>query len=181
MRYIKQIDNGAGAIGGAAYSGSLAGVSGASGGYNNADSLDSQMIAARLVAKYSNYKLNLGYSKVFDEADLITPWRGFPTSGYTRSMARYNWKANTQSYRIELVRNANKTGLYKNLFIQMSILHTDADEDKGNYDENYYYVGFVQNIPSLQDMQVRLRLGYNDTDKVGSDSLDSRFEINYLF
>lgn len=181
MRYIKQIDHGAGKIGGAAYSGDLAGLSGANCGYNDADSLESQMIAARLVSTFSVYKLNLAYSQVFDEADLITPWRGFPTSGYTRSMARYNWKANTKSYRIELVRNANKKGIYKDLFIQMSILHTDADEDKGNYDENYYYVGFVQNIPTLSNLQWRLRLGYNDTDKANADSLDARFEINYLF
>ena len=181
VRYIKQFDNGAGEIGGANYSGSLAGVSGKSGGYNNADSLESQMIAARLVAKYSNYKLNLGYSQIFDEADLITPWRGFPTSGYTRSMARYNWRANTKSYRIELVRNGNKTNVYKDVFIQMSILHTDADEDKGYFDENYYYVGFVQNVPALADLQWRLRLGYNDTEQEDSDNLDARFELNYLF
>lgn len=181
VRYIKQFDNGAGKIGGAAYKGTLAGLSGESGGYKNADSLDSQMLAARLVAKFDVYKLNLGYSQVFDEADLITPWRGFPTAGYTRSMARYNWMANTKSYRIELVRNANKKGVYTDMFIQMSILHTDADESKGYFDENYYYIGFVQNIPALVDLQWRLRLGYNDTDKVDADSLDGRFELNYLF
>ena len=181
VRYIKQFDNGAGEIGGATYKGTLAGLSGESGGYKNADSLDSQMLAARLVAKFNVYKLNLGYSQVFDEADLITPWRGFPTSGYTRSMARYNWMANTKSYRVELVRNANKKGVYTDMFIQMSILHTDADESKGYFDENYYYVGFVQNIPALVDLQWRLRLGYNDTDKVDADSLDGRFELNYLF
>ena len=181
IRYIKQFDNGAGKIGGATYKGTLAGLSGASGGYKNADSLDSQMLAARLVAKFNVYKLNLGYSQIFDEADLITPWRGFPTSGYTRSMARYNWMANTKSYRIELVRNANKKGVYTDIFIQMSILHTDADEAKGNFDENYFYAGFVQNVPALIDLQWRLRLGYNDTDKVDADSLDGRFELNYLF
>ncbi len=180
-RYIRQFDNGAGAIGGASYSGKLAGHSGEYLGYTNADSLDSQMVAARLVGGYGLYKLNLGYTYVFDEADLITPWRGFPTAGYTRSMARYNWMANTKSYRIELTRGGNKKGIYTDLFIQASILHTDADESKGYYDENYYYVGFVQNIPSLVDLQWRLRLGYNDTEKVDADSLDSRFELNYLF
>jgi len=181
VRYIKQFDNGAGAIGGASYSGKLAGLSGESGGYKEADSLASQMVAARLVGAYGLYKLNLGYSQVFDEADLITPWRGFPTSGYTRSMARYNWMANTKSYRIELQRNANKKGIYTDLFIQASILHTDADESKGYFDENYYYIGFVQNVPALIELQWRLRLGYNDTEKSGADSLDSRFELNYLF
>lgn len=175
LRYIKQIDDKAGEIGGAAYNASAASLV----GYKNPNSLDSQMIAARLVFKMNNYKLNLAYSKVFDEADLITPWRGFPTAGYTRSMARYNWQANTKSYRIELVRNANKTGIYKNTFIQASILHTDADENKGYFDENYYYIGFVQN--PLQNLQWRLRLGYQDTKKVNSDGLDSRLELNYLF
>jgi hypothetical protein len=174
MRYIKQFDNGAGAIGGAAYDSTPV-------GYNDADSLDAQMIAARVVTQIANYKINLGYSNVLDEADLITPWRGFPTAGYTRSMARYNWEANTKGYRIEMQRNANKTGVYKDMFIQASILFTDADEDKGKSDAMYYYIGFVQNIPALDNMQWRLRLGYEDTEKDGSDNLDSRFEINYLF
>ncbi len=184
-RYIRQFDNGAGVIGGAAYNGYAAadytGTKSNRDAYKNPDSLDSQMVAARLVGGYGLYKLNLGYTYVFDEADLITPWRGFPTAGYTRSMARYNWMANTKSYRIELTRGGNKKGIYTDLFIQASILHTDADESKGYYDENYYYVGFVQNIPSLVELQWRLRLGYNDTEKVDSDSLDSRFELNYLF
>ena len=181
IRYIKQFDDGAGAIGGASYSGSLAGVSGTSGGYKDAASLDSQMIAARLVGIYKNYKLNLGYSYVLDEADLVTPWRGFPTKGYTRSMARYNWVANTKSYRAELTINSNQAGAYEDLVTQLSVLHTDADESKGQFDENYYYIGFIQNIPSMTDLQWRLRLGYTDTKELYADSLDSRFEINYLF
>ncbi|MGE4397768.1 MAG: hypothetical protein AB7D34_10050, partial [Sulfurimonas sp.] len=60
-------------------------------------------------------------------------------------------------------------------------LHTDADESKGYFDENYYYIGFIQNIPSMSDLQWRLRLGYTDTKELYADSLDSRLEINYLF
>ncbi|MBU0633221.1 OprD family porin [bacterium] len=180
-RYIKQFDNGAGKVGGAAYSGTLAGQSGASGGYKKADSLESQMVGARLVADYGVFKLNLGYTQVMDEADLIAPWRGFPTGGYTRSMARFNWVANTKSYRAELSVNSNKTGVYKDLFMQLSVLHMDADESKGQFDENYYYLGFIQNFPFMQDLQWRLRLGYADTKKVNADSLDGRFEVNYLF
>ncbi len=181
VRYIKQFDNGAGKVGGAAYNGSVAGQDGLAGGYEDANSLDAQMIAARLVGKFENYKLNLGYTHVLDEADLITPWRGFPTAGYTRSMARYNWMANTKSYRIELVRNGNSKGVYKEMFMQFSILHTDADERKGYYDENYYYAGFIQNIASMPTLQWRLRLGYSDTEKNDADNLDARFELNYLF
>lgn len=177
IRYIKQIDNGAGAIGGASYSGNAT-------GYKNPNSLESQMIAARIVAKIAAYKINLGFTQVLDEADLITPWRGFPTAGYTRSMARYNWKANTQSYRLEVVHNQNKKGIYKKLFTQASLLYTNADENKSGKDEIYTYVGFIQNVPVLLPLQWRLRLGYahylNNSDST-YDNLDARFELNYLF
>ncbi len=181
IRYIKQFDDGAGKVGGAAYSGTLAGKTGASGGYKEANSLDSQMVATRLVGGYGNYNLNLGYSQVFDEADLVAPWRGFPTAGYTRSMARYNWVANTKSYRAELMINNNKTGVYKDVMMQLSALHTDADEAKGQFDENYYYAGFTQNLPMMPDLQWRFRIGYQDTKKVDASGTDSRFELNYLF
>ncbi len=177
MRYIKQFDNGAGKVGGASYSKGLS-----ASGYKDIDSLEAQMIAARVVTKIQNYKINLGYTNILDEADLITPWRGFPTAGYTRSMARYNWKANTQSYRLELVRNGNKKGIYKDVFIQASVLYTNADEDKKNKDEMYYYIGFVQNIPAFVDLQWRLRLGYVDyIDNDEFNDIDARFEVNYLF
>ncbi len=176
IRYIKQIDDKAGKIGGAAYNASAVSLN----GYKDPNSLDSQMIAARIVFETDCYKLNVAYSQVMDEADLVTPWRGFPTSGYTRSMARYNWQANTKSYRIEFVKNANDiVGVYKNTFVQLSALHTDADESKAYFDENYYYAGFIQN-PSLS-FQWRLRLGYQDTKKVDSSGLDGRLEFDYLF
>jgi hypothetical protein len=177
LRYINQFDNGAGEVGGASYSKK-------STGYKDPNSLDAQMIAARVVAKVKNLKINLGYSNVLDEADLITPWRGFPTAGYTRSMARYNWHANTQSYRLELTRNANKIGIYENIFLQSSILYTNADEEKGGKDEIYYYVGFVQNVPMLKALQWRFRAGYTqylDSDDSAKNDLDTRFELNYLF
>ncbi|RLA69658.1 MAG: hypothetical protein DRG24_08145, partial [Epsilonproteobacteria bacterium] len=190
FRYISQFDNGGGEIGGASIFGQLADKEGASHGYKDASSLDSQMIGARLVSKIDNYAINLGYTHIFDEADLVTPWRGFPTSGYTRSMARYNWFANTKSYRIQMTRNANKTGVYKDMFIELSLLYTDGDENKyvtiGDVnlkyaDQIYYYAGFVQNLPILPELQWRLRLGYNDTDLEGWNNLDTRFELNYLF
>ena len=180
FRYLKQFDNGAGSVGGASYSGDTT-------GYKDPSSLESQMIAARLVAKIDIYKINLAYSNIFDEADLVTPWRGFPTSGYTRSMARYNWRANTSSYRIEMQRNSNATGVYKDMLIQASLLYTDADESKiGAHvlDELYYYVGFTQNVPSLDNLQWKLRLGYTQylqEEASRFSNLDSRFELNYLF
>jgi len=178
MRYIKQFDNGAGAVGGASITGDTT-------GYKDVNSVDTQMVAARVVTTIDNYKINLGFTYILDEADLITPWRGFPTAGYTRSMGRYNWRANTKSYRLEVVRGADLEGVYEDIFIQASVLYTDGDDTKvGINDELFYYIGFVQNIPSLVNLQWRLRVGYCDyVEPTARDlnNLDSRFEINYLF
>ena len=187
VRYLHQFDNGAGAVGGANLNGSLAGQSGAVNGYKDASSLESDMVAARVVGIYKDLSLNLAYTHVLDKADLVAPWRGFPTSGYTRSMARYNWRANMSSYRAELKYNFDQGGNYVNTYVQASILHTDADNEKLQFDETYYYIGFIQNIPNFNAMSLRLRLGYNDaklnvvSDEIGFDALDARFEVNYLF
>ncbi len=183
IRYIKQFDDGAGEIGGASYFGHLAGLSGAVRGYKDASSLDSQMIAARLVLQYKDYSANLGYTKIFDEADLITPWRSFPTAGYTRSMGRYNWRANTKSYRIAIKHNAKQNSNFQKLYTEISILHVDEDESKNliAMDYNYYYTGFIKSIPQVKNLQWRLRFGYQDTELKELDNLDSRFELNYLF
>jgi len=194
-RYIKQFDNGAGKVGGASLSGDLNSTNTKS--YQDYNSLESQMVAARLVFKVNKYKINLGYSYILDEADLVTPWRGFPTSGYTRSMARYNWKANTKSYRLEFVRCTSTDGIYNDVYVQASVMYQDSDEKKsliGTDNSLYYYVGLMQNIAALDNMQWRLRLGYqqfldNDTEwqdgsgYVDSDfnNFDARFELNYFF
>jgi len=181
LRYIQQFDNGAGAVAGASLSVLVTGSS----AYKNPDSLNSKMIAARIVTKIDDYKINLAFTDILNEADLVTPWRGFPTAGYTRSMGVYNWKANTKSYRIELVKGANKTGIYKKPFIQTSILYIDGDEKKSSLsDSMLYYVGIVQNIPSMPEFQYRVRLGYRDfinKSSLISNYLDSRLEFNYLF
>jgi hypothetical protein len=182
IRYLQQFDNGAGEVGGASLSGKVDASNPA--GYKDPTSLDSKMIAARLVAKINRYKINLGYTNVMDEADLVTPWRGFPTAGYTRSMGRYNWRANTKSYRLELQVNANSKGVYKDIFVQTSVLYSDFDEKKGYSDMMYYYLGLVQNIPSMVELQWRFRIGYADykeKEAAKFNNLDSRFEINYVF
>ena len=180
VRYIQQFDNGAGAVGGASLSGTASSTA-----YKKPNSLDAQMIAARIVTKIDEYKINLGYTNILNKADLVTPWRGFPTAGYTRSMGMYNWRADTKSYRVEVVKGANKTGIYKNMFIQASVLYIDGDIEKSSTaDSMFYYAGFIKNLDSMPEFQYRLRLGYRDF--VGDSSsisnyLDSRLEFNYLF
>ncbi len=191
LRYIKQFDNGAGAVGGASLSGKKTAEQAH---YKDPYSLDSQMVAARIVTKFSDYKINLAYSYILDEADLVTPWRGFPTAGYTRSMARYNWRANTKSYRLEFVRNTSSVGLYNDLFVQASVLFQDDDEHKRIHpvtdepgvdaDSIYYYLGLMQNIAFLDNAQWRYRFGYQDfleAETTEINNIDTRFEINYFF
>ena len=183
LRYIQQFDNGAGAVGGASLTGDVNSLNPE--GYTDPNSLNAQMIAARVVTRFNDYKINLAYTNVLDKADLVTPWRGFPTAGYTRSMGIYNWRANSQSYRIELVKGANSKGIYTTPFIQTSILYVNMDEKKGILqDSMMYYIGLVQNLPSMQSLQYRVRLGYRDFIGAASDLsnyADIRLEFNYLF
>jgi len=178
MRYIQQFDNGAGKVGGASlYKIGLD-------GYKDANSLDGGMLGARIVTKFRDYKINLAYTGTFDKADLVTPWRGFPTAGYTRSMGMYNWRANVKSYRLELVKGANAKGIYTTPFIQTSVLYIDGDQSKAETESLFYYAGLIQNLPAMPQLQYRLRLGWRDfigDSSSVSDYLDSRFELNYLF
>ncbi|MEJ2497032.1 MAG: OprD family outer membrane porin, partial [Sulfurovaceae bacterium] len=104
LRYIRQFDEGAGAFAGANLKCDTA-------DYKSPDSLDGSMFAAKLDLSYGAFKTRLGYSEVADKADLVTPWRGFPTGGYTRAMAQYNWYANTKSSMIRFDYDFDKAGL----------------------------------------------------------------------
>ena len=35
--------------------------------------------------------------KIADKCDIVAPWIGLPTAGFTRAMTQYNWYANTKS------------------------------------------------------------------------------------
>jgi len=181
VRYIHQFDHGAGSVAGA----SLTPLEDGSTAYRDPNSLTADMIALRFVAKFSAYKLNFAYTNILDKADLVTPWRGFPTAGYTRSMGIYNWKADTKSYRLELQKGANAKGIYTQPFIQASVLYIDGDIKKSSSAQSFfYYAGLIQNLPSMQNLQYRVRLGYRDfcaDSSDVSDYLDARFELNYLF
>ncbi len=182
FRYVQQFDNGAGVVGGASLGGEASSITPS--GYTNPDSLDSKMIAAKLVTQFADIKINLAYTDILNEADLVTPWRGFPTSGYTRSMGIYNWKANTKSYRAFISKGSNKSGDYKDALYIFSLLYLDEDTNKGQEDSMYYYAGIVKNLQSYPELQYRVRLGYRDfyNDAYSSkDYLDTRLEFNYLF
>jgi len=181
IRYIQQFDNGAGSVGGASYKGNVNDTNPL--GYTNPTSLNSQMIAAKVVTTIDDYIINLAYTNILDQADLITPWRGFPTSGYTRSMGIYNWQANTKSYRLQVSKGGLTPGDYRDGISFLSVLYLDEDENKGRTDSMYYFGAYVKNLQSHPEFQYRIRLGYRDytKDALRNNYFDSRIEFNYLF
>ncbi|BAF71462.1 hypothetical protein [Sulfurovum sp. NBC37-1] len=153
------------------------------------NSLDSSLFNARLDVLMPDKKgfFRLGYSKVADEADIVAPWRGFPTGGFTRAMAQYNWFSNTETIMLRAVYKFNPTW-------KASIRYAiqDFDDNKNvPSDSNVIHIDTWTNI--TQDLQMRMRYGHVSADdttlKPGSLtdykkdwSYDEfRLEFNYLF
>lgn len=188
VRHMQQFDNGAGEIGGATLKGGLAGQTGAVDGYKDASSLDSSLTMARLVLTDGVFKAQVAYSAVADEGDIVAPWRGFPTGGYTRAMAQYNWYANTKTTAAEVHYNFGKAGLVPGFQVMVRYAMQDFDEAKQaagvQADSNIIHIDLNQRVTDA--LYAKLRVGLVDADeRVGSTDKDSyneyRFELNYLF
>ena len=196
FRYMQQFDNGAGEIGGAALNGRLAGRSGHYNGYRDADSVDASLYAARLVLKKGAGNIMAGYSKISDDSDLITPWRGFPTGGYTRTMGESNWQADCKTWMIQAFYDFEKAGLVKGFRASIDFVTTDEDDKKEllngdslGTDRYVVHSDLWYRFPSFPDLEAKLRLKWLDADrrtyasKAGENPSysDIRFELNYLF
>ena len=192
-RYFHQMDEGAGEIGGAALSGKLAGQSGTTGGYNDAGSVDGGAWMARLKVANGPFDITGGYSKIRDKADLIAPWRGFPTGGYTRSMAQYNWEANTASWMVKAGFNFGKAGLVPGLYGALDYAYMNYDEKKldagtiSKTDRGIIHMDLVETLPSVPDLYLKFRTAYVSAEKSpgAAENYNSyseyRFELDYFF
>ncbi len=194
VRYLKQMDDGAGAIGGASLSGAFKGNTawvGANGGYNDPNSADGNIIMARLVAANGPLEVSAGYSKIADKADIIAPWRGFPTGGYTRSMAQVDWIANTKNWALKAVYDFGKAGLVPGLKVAADYENMNFDDAKaatsGFTDRDIFHVDAWQTFASLPNTEFKFRFATVDADPSVGDTIDYnsyneyRFEVNYLF
>ncbi len=191
LRYMQQFDEGAGTVGGAALSGSLAGMTGSAEGYEDASSVDGKLYAARLVLRKGAGSLLAGYSQISDDADFIAPWRGFPTGGYTRSMAQYNWEANTESWMVKAFYDFGKAGIIEGFRAGIDYAYMDYDDKKeqlgghSKTDRGIIHADIWYKFPFFPDLEAKARIGLVDADNTtaGSDpSYDEfRFELNYLF
>ncbi|WP_324792079.1 OprD family outer membrane porin [Sulfuricurvum sp.] len=202
VRYLRQMDDGAGAIGGAALNGKAAtnangGNATARAAYTNPTSVDGSALMERIVLAKGPLSLMAGYSAVADDADIIAPWRGFPTGGYTRSMAQVNWIANTKTWMVKADYDFDKAGLVPGL--KASVDYADMNfDDKKNIalasdfsDRTIFHVDLIQNFKALPNAEFKFRFATVNADpsKKTSSTLatdyesynEYRFEMNYLF
>lgn len=196
VRYLQQFDDGAGEIGGASIAGTF-GIDKAPsvpvlGSYNNPRSLNGSLMAARTSFGQGPVTVTLGYSKVADKADIIAPWRGFPTGGYTRAMAQTNWLANTKSWMLNGTYDFDQAGMISGLSCSASYSSINVDDAKtlagsiASSDRDVIYADAIQTFKTLPNTEFKFRFANVDAvtnSKTGiNDSYSEyRFEINYLF
>ena len=194
-RYIKQNDKGAGVIinpMGAVVANSTA--SGANGDTDN--SVDTSLFALRTSLSYGAAKLTLATSHTASGGDLIAPWRGFPTDGYTRSMTQTDWNANTRSYKGQFDYDFN--ALVSGLSTALSYSYYDRDPSKKPYQsmtdrafqnsdthqENLDIVYKLSGSWKGTELKVRLMNQDNDTTALyakDTSNREMRLEANYFF
>ncbi len=189
FRYMQQFDNGAGAIGGA-------NLKTLTDGYSDPDSLDSWLMAARVDIANHAWKLRFGYTQIADKGDLIAPWRGFPTAGFSRAMAQYNWYANTKTYMLRADLDLDTAGLIPGVQAFMRYAVQDFDDDKIGVqaDSNVMTLDVLKEFTAYPGLYMKLRMAHvvgedntvafvNGVPKMKLDPSydEARFEINYLF
>jgi len=193
FRYIKQIDNGAKDLGKLGVA--VANLKANAAGYDDPYKIDGSLFAARIDLKSKDkiWWARVGYSKVADDADIIAPWRGFPTGGFTRAMAQYNWYANTKTWMVRGVYNFDKAGLVSGLSASIRYAVQDFDDRKSGVqaDSNIVHLDLIEKIKSIPGLYLKFRMGLVNGDddtrdingviKPDPSYNEYRFEINYLF
>ena len=186
IRYMKQFDDGAGAIGGANLKKNTL-------GYKDKNSLDSWLLGLKVDLKKDAWKLHLAYTKIADKGDIVAPWRGFPTGGFTRAMGQYNWFANTKTYLFGVNYDFDKSNMLAGVKGLFRVAFQDFDDNKPGVqaDNDIYEVGILKVFETIPNFSIKLRyahaIGDNNTvtssgfKKVDSSYDAVRFDINYLF
>ena len=162
-------------------------------GYTNPNSINSALHAARVDVKLAKgIKFRYGYSYISDQADILAMWRGFPTGGFTRAMAQYNWYANTTTHMLKLNLNFDKMGLIPGFSIMTRFAMQDFDENKSAVqgDTNIFHIDIIQKLDVItKGLIMKIRAGLATDKRAGSLELakpdasynEFRYELNYLF
>ena len=186
IRYMHQFDDGAGAIGGANLKTNTT-------GYANPNSLENDMIAARLDFIYGAASLRVGYSDVQEGGDIVAPWHGQPTAGYSRQMSGMNWYGNTKTTMFRADYDLSKAGLIDGVYCMSRYTIQDFDDNKPGTtsDSNIFTFDIVKRFKEDPNLLFKIRTAFVSEDhKVsnldGSFKKDPshnavRLEVNYLF
>ncbi len=118
--YIQQFDRGAGGI-----------ILPALNNYDTDNSIDTYLYALRATANCGPSKLLLATSHTDNGGDMLAPWRGFPTQGYTRSMTQTDWTANTSAYKVQF--DYDFSAIVPGLSSFVSYAYYDRDPSKKPY------------------------------------------------
>ncbi len=184
-RYIKQYDKGAGAI-----------IAPRTNNHDSDNSVDTSLFALRTSVGYGAAKLTFATSHTSSGADLIAPWRGFPTEGYTRSMTQTDWNANTRSYKGQL--DCDFNALVSGMSTVLGYAYYDRDPSKKPYqsmtnrafqngDTHQVNLDILYKLSgSLKGTELKLRLMDQENDTTAtydkeSSNQELRAEVNYLF
>lgn len=186
VRYMQQFDDGAGAIGGANLKKNTI-------AYKNPKSLNAALTAGRIDFIKGAATLRLGYSKVEDKGDIVAPWRGFPTAGYTRGIGQTNWYANTQTYLIRADYDFSKAEVINGLrgIIRYSMNDFDDHKPGVQADSNVLSLDIIKRYESIPGLYTKLRTAFvkgdkhtiaeDNTEKTDPSYNEIRLEVNYLF
>ncbi|MBU1667937.1 hypothetical protein KKC13_05915 [bacterium] len=186
IRYMQQFDNGAGSIGGANLKNNTI-------AYKDPESLNAALIAGRIDFLKGASTLRLGYSKVENQGDIVAPWRGFPTAGYSRAIGQTNWYANTQTYMLRADYDFSKAEILKGLRGVVRYAVNDFDDNKPGVqaDSNVLSFDIVKRYESMPTLHTKIRTAFinGDNQTIAEDNSkktdpsynEIRLEINYLF
>lgn len=155
-------------------------------GYKKPNELNGALYAARVDYRQGALLVRYGYSYVTDQADIIAPWRSFPTGGFTRAMAQYNWYANTESQMLELnYAFTEKSALsgYK-LLTRYAIQNTDNTKVGVPADSNVVHIDVTKGISKNSELKLRMAFVESHPTDLKPENLsynEYRLELNNFF
>lgn len=182
FRYLHQFDHGAGDIGGPNLRTKML-------GYGDEKSVEGNLYGVRVDVGKNEWKLRIGMTYISDDADIISPWRAFPTGGFGHTLLQYNWNADTLSYMIEAKYNFHHYDL--SLLSRYAIQDFDDKKPGVQADSNIFQLDLLKEFKTISGLYARLRMVNANSDKNtialdGTKKMDLsyrevRFELNYLF
>lgn len=182
VRYMHQFDHGAGGIGGSNLKTNTI-------AYSDKESVEGDLYGIRMDVSKDNWRIRTGVSIVADKADIISPWRAFPTGGYGYSLLQYNWYANTTSYMIEADYHFERYELHT--LVRYAVQDFDDDKPGVQSDSNVIQFDIIKQFKTIPNLYAKLRMvrvegddktfAIDGTEKLNPSYKDIRFELNYLF